>query len=151
MNLTAPSGSISTANYPNIHPANTRCTWHIRAPEDYVVKLVYKAFDVQSSSSCTADYVKLSNTGNFVHDTFRTYCGSNIPNAIYSSGKDLWVRFVSNLDDERQGFSAVYSTALKNAGEYWLYRNTLRSFRGNSMAMYFPLRSNKRDKFTVYA
>lgn len=116
VNLTAPSGSISSANYPNIYPANTRCTWHIRAPEDHVVKLVFQVFNIESSSSCTFDYVKLSDTGDFVHDTLRTYCGSSIPNAIYSSGRDLWMRFVANFNDERQGFSAVYTVARKYAG-----------------------------------
>ena len=56
-----------------------------------------------------------------MHETFKKYCDSSFThNAIYSNGRNLWVRFVSGVsDDKYNGWTAVYFPARKNASEYY--------------------------------
>ena len=59
-NITTPSGSIVSKNYPNDYPHNTDCEWLITVEEGHSVDLTFIDFDVEGTTNCNYDYVAVS-------------------------------------------------------------------------------------------
>lgn len=56
-NVTTPSGTILSKNYPNNYPHNTDCEWLITVDETHAVDFTFIDFDVEGASDCRYDYV----------------------------------------------------------------------------------------------
>ena len=78
---------------------------------------MFTAFDLDGYSQCTRDYVELSNTHNFHTDLIWRRCGSRVPSQIFSTGRVLWVKFVSDLTRSDHGFRATYTMVIEDKGK----------------------------------
>jgi cubilin len=98
------------------------CIWKITAPVGHVVRIHFNDFDLQSSSSCTADYTEIRDGQDGTGKQLAKYCGSYRGSVydFYSSGRYMWVKFRSDLSESEKGFSGVYTTAVENQGKYKL-------------------------------
>ncbi|XP_075466102.1 embryonic protein UVS.2-like [Ascaphus truei] len=108
--LPHPSGTVTSANYPSAYPNNDNCVWLIRTPYDQV-SLKFEAFDVQFSTNCVSDYIKIydgaSKTSPVLLD--RT-CGSGEIPQLISSTNLMLIEFVSDGTVTATGFKAIYNT-----------------------------------------
>ncbi|XP_041416853.1 embryonic protein UVS.2-like isoform X1 [Xenopus laevis] len=115
--LTEPNGTFTSANYPSAYPPNSDCIWLIRLPADKVF-LQFNAFDVQSSSKCASDYLKVydgdSRSSPVLLDRA---CGTGKLPPLVSSGNTILVEFVSDASGLGMGFKASYST-VTGGGSY---------------------------------
>uniref|UniRef100_A0A8C5QBQ2 Metalloendopeptidase n=1 Tax=Leptobrachium leishanense TaxID=445787 RepID=A0A8C5QBQ2_9ANUR len=108
--LSYSSGLIVSANYPNNYPNNAKCFWLIRAPSDQVF-LQFSAFDVQSSSGCSSDYLKIYDGANTSSPLLLDRaCGMGQLPSLVSSGNMLLLEFVSDFKTAATGFKGSYST-----------------------------------------
>lgn len=57
--LNAPSGTISSPNYPNLYPHNRLCRWKITVPQGRRVTLTFNDLRLEDHNSCTFDYVEV--------------------------------------------------------------------------------------------
>ncbi|KAM4723165.1 embryonic protein UVS.2-like [Rhinophrynus dorsalis] len=116
--LSKANGTVKSANYPSPYPNNARCVWLIRNPSGQV-SLNFEAFDVQSSSDCSSDYIKVydgasTNSPLLLEKT----CGRGQIPPLISSTNRMLVEFVSDDSTTATGFKASYTT-VRCGGTYY--------------------------------
>ena len=81
----------------------------------YAVKLTFNSFFLESKSSCSDDYVEISD-GDLLSTSklIGKFCGSRLPPIIVSNYKYIFVRFVSDFDSYpiTRKFSATFRAIL---------------------------------------
>ncbi|XP_031549095.1 CUB domain-containing protein 2-like [Actinia tenebrosa] len=102
--------SLSSPNYPFNYYNNQDCSWYIAAPySSMLIKLTFYDFYLQSSTSCTRDYIEIRD-GRYSSSTFLSrYCGSKRPPTIISKGRYLYIKFHSNYMSTYRGFKLTYT------------------------------------------
>ena len=115
--LLAPSGVISTPNFPAPYKRNQRCVWRISTDPDKRIALGVKdgAFDVEAGSSinaCDMDYVTVYDGDSKSSNKIGPFCGNTTRpfHTIHSSGRHLYVEFQSNSQVQQSGFALQYRT-----------------------------------------
>ncbi|XP_063802664.1 embryonic protein UVS.2-like [Pseudophryne corroboree] len=120
------NGTFTSANYPSSYPNNANCVWLIRTPAGQVA-LQFKAFDLQSSTSCVSDYLTVydgpSKTSPLL---LNKTCGAGLIPLLVASTNQMLLEFVSNKDITGTGFKAVYS-AVQCGGAYYASTKTFSS------------------------
>uniref|UniRef100_G3STZ4 Procollagen C-endopeptidase enhancer 2 n=1 Tax=Loxodonta africana TaxID=9785 RepID=G3STZ4_LOXAF len=108
--LEGPSGSFKTPNWPDRdYPAGVACVWHIVAPENQLIELMFEKFDVERDNYCRYDFVAVFNGGE-INDAKRIgrYCGDSPPAPIVSESNELLIQFLSDLSLTADGFIGHY-------------------------------------------
>uniref|UniRef100_A0A8D3BK25 CUB domain containing protein 2 n=1 Tax=Scophthalmus maximus TaxID=52904 RepID=A0A8D3BK25_SCOMX len=107
--LAAPSGNISSPNYPGLYPYNTDCSWLIVVAEGSSVLLTFHYFELEYHANCAYDYIKIYNgisedAGNLLG----TFCGDISPPQFTSSWNVMSIIFHSDRHVAYRGFSVGY-------------------------------------------
>ncbi|XP_043356891.1 suppressor of tumorigenicity 14 protein isoform X3 [Dermochelys coriacea] len=101
--LKGESGIFTTPYYPAHYPPDVDCVWNIEVPSTKNVKVHFNRFYVLEPgipvSSCTKDYVEISNT---------KYCGERSQFVVASNNNKITVRFHSDQSYTDTGFSAKF-------------------------------------------
>jgi len=99
--------------FPREYPKHINCFRIITAEYGYFVRVDFRdLFRVEPPSnegSCDYDYLEIRDGGEGYDTLIGKYCGSDFPPIITSSGRSLWLRFVSDGTIEYKGFKAVYN------------------------------------------
>ncbi|CAJ0967754.1 unnamed protein product, partial [Ranitomeya imitator] len=92
--LNSMSGTFTSANYPSAYPQNSKCVWLIRTPAGQVA-LQFSAFDVQYSSLCSSDYMRIYDgpiqCGGAYYSSSKTFSTPGYPTTYYSNLDCGWV------------------------------------------------------------
>ncbi|XP_069481458.1 embryonic protein UVS.2-like [Ambystoma mexicanum] len=105
------TGTLVSSNYPSAYPNNASCVYLIRVPFDKVY-LKFDAFDLQSSTDCTSDYVKIYDGGSDASPVLlNRACGTGKLPPFTSSGSVMLVEFKTDGSTTASGFKASFSTA----------------------------------------
>ncbi|XP_041445755.1 embryonic protein UVS.2-like isoform X2 [Xenopus laevis] len=108
--LSDTTGSLKSSNYPGIYPNNGTCLWLIRVPDGQVF-MQFMAFDLQSSTGCASDYLKVYDGGTpSAPVLLAKACGTSQLPSIVSTGNLMLLEFVSDGSIAATGFKASYST-----------------------------------------
>ncbi|MCJ8728547.1 hypothetical protein PDJAM_G00005700 [Pangasius djambal] len=109
--LNAPSGTISSPNYPNLYPHNRLCRWKITVPAGRRVTLTFIDLRLEDHNSCMFDYVEVINGVLSNSPRLQRFCGS-VPagTQVKSSGNTMTVVFVTDSSVSNGGFTADYSS-----------------------------------------
>ncbi|XP_075699578.1 embryonic protein UVS.2-like [Rhinoderma darwinii] len=120
------TGTFTSANYPSVYPNKANCVWLIRTPAGQVA-LQFASFDLQLSSSCTFDYLKIYDGPSKSSPVLmeRT-CGTGLVPLMVSSSNQMLVEFVSDAAIAGTGFKATY-TAIQCGGAYYAASKTFSS------------------------
>ncbi|XP_066485218.1 cubilin [Tiliqua scincoides] len=111
-NFTAPSGRITSPNFPSQYENNLNCNYIIEAEPTSIVIIRFEAFDLQSHSALgicgSGDKVKIFK-GNRV-DLFpeKTFCGNEVPVPVSIIGTTL-LNFYTDSQSAGTGFLATYT------------------------------------------
>uniref|UniRef100_A0A3Q2TAZ9 Cubilin n=1 Tax=Fundulus heteroclitus TaxID=8078 RepID=A0A3Q2TAZ9_FUNHE len=108
--LSMPMGMLGSPD-PNLdgrYEPRMNCVWTIEMPVNRAINLTFSFFDLESSSTCRYDYVKVYDGDNMNFHLVGTYCGGSIPAYFVSSGNFLTIHFVTDSSVQRQGFNATY-------------------------------------------
>ena len=92
---------------------NQDCKWLIQPPQATSVTLNFTAFDLEDASpdgQTIYDAVEVYDGTTTSATLLGRFTGSNLPPAITSSGGSMLVRFISDLEENKQGFSAYYTS-----------------------------------------
>ncbi|XP_064418166.1 embryonic protein UVS.2-like [Latimeria chalumnae] len=102
------SGSLMTKNYPSKYKNNLHCFWLIK-PRSKQLVLTFKAVDIESSSDCSKDYIKVydgdTKTSRVLLDKS---CGNVTLPLLIASGNLMLIEFVSDSSITAPGFTASY-------------------------------------------
>jgi len=109
--LTSASGTITSPRFPSTYPINRDCGYFVQIPENKRIQLDFNVFSVASAPpQCSQDYVAIYDGTNTSAPLLTKKCGSTIPPSILTSGRNLYLRFVSDSSGVGNGFRAVYRT-----------------------------------------
>lgn len=96
------------SNYCN----NQDCKWLIQPPQATSVTLNFTAFELEDAASdgTIYDAVEIYDGTTTSATLLGKFTGSNLPPVITSTGGSMLVRFSSDLEENKQGFSAYYTS-----------------------------------------
>ncbi|XP_053714419.1 cubilin isoform X1 [Synchiropus splendidus] len=110
--LNAPSGTISSPNYPNLYPHSRVCRWELLVPNGRRVTLTINDLRLESTgTSCVFDYVEVINGLWEDSPRLQRFCGT-VPagTQVRSSGNTMAVVFRTDASVSNGGFTAYYSS-----------------------------------------
>ena len=107
-NITDPRGTLQSPGYPKTYPKSTVCVWVITAPRGEHVRLLIKAVDLEYCALCHCDYVEVREGASAHGQLIGRFCNPT-RTTVYSEGRQLWVKFRSDIAYQRKGFSASFS------------------------------------------
>lgn len=110
--LTGMSGNISSPMFPDVYPPRQTCRWIISAPQGHRVQLSFHTFQLETCLLpfiCTCDYIRIRDGNDEKSPSLGKFCGGNKPPFIQSSGRFLWVEFVTDRTRNEKGFHATYT------------------------------------------
>ncbi|XP_050362534.1 cubilin-like [Nymphalis io] len=86
------------------------CTWMLIASQGMHIKLTWNRFKLESTPLCNSDYVLISEIDeNNENNTLGKYCGNTLPPALTTFSNRLMIKFVSDVNVRRDGFSLSYT------------------------------------------
>ncbi|XP_037612385.1 cubilin [Sebastes umbrosus] len=103
-----PKGVVESLNYPGDYPHNTECSWTILASSGNTVNYTFTAFQVEATSTCSFDYMKLFNGPNTQAPLIGTFCGYTPPPAGTTTGSALTVVFRTDHSISMSGFQMMW-------------------------------------------
>ncbi|KAI0216120.1 Ovochymase-1 [Lamellibrachia satsuma] len=106
--LRGPSGQFGTtgSHYDN----DMVCRWKLSVEAKKLIHLHFTTFDVEGhGGECSYDRVKVYNGDSPSAPLMNTYCGSDAPKDVISTGNALFVTFESDNTETRRGFRVDYS------------------------------------------
>ncbi|KAJ6642436.1 Cubilin like [Pseudolycoriella hygida] len=92
------------------YPPHLDCHYVITVPDEYVVQIEFEHFHLapcHNDTSCTCDYVAiLDGSDTFAEAIEKNLCGHSLPQTVTSSGRSLFVRYVTDSVYSSSGFAA---------------------------------------------
>jgi len=99
--------------HPGLYPAGIKCSRTITTDYGYFVRIDFRNFfriePPSNEGKCDYDYLEIRDGSEGYSTLIGKFCGSDFPPMITSSGRSLWLRFVSDGTIEYDGFQAVYN------------------------------------------
>ncbi|XP_014300074.2 dorsal-ventral patterning protein tolloid-like [Microplitis demolitor] len=100
---------LESPNYPELYKPYKQCHWNIKAPYKHYILIKFNYFELEESTGCKNDFVKVREGGNKNAPIIGTYCGENDNLEVASLMRRIFLTFVSNGWKEAGGFSATIS------------------------------------------
>lgn len=105
-------GTLTSPGYPSPYPPHQNCQWTIKPHPFHSLRITIETIDIEPSTKCTTNYVKVEH-GHFPHqDRLCRYC----PEITYIVNETMYVRFRSgdaNLN-QHTGFRLRYQQVRTN-------------------------------------
>lgn len=107
--LTARTGFIESANYPDAYPHGEDCSWVIETTVGNTINISFVDLDLEYHGQCVYDYIKVID-GQASSDTVLVQlCGSEAEGSVYySTGNYLRIEFHTDASVANGGFQAYY-------------------------------------------
>ncbi|XP_078371390.1 tolloid-like protein 2 [Oculina patagonica] len=112
------NGSIYSPGYPNNYDNDKNCHWLIKAPYRQKVLVYFTTFDLEYNAQCRYDSVNIFDGQNSYASLLSKSCGSSLPPPVYSSGKYIYMQFISDGSVSRKGFVAHYKALNRSSGRF---------------------------------
>ncbi|XP_069079880.1 CUB and sushi domain-containing protein 2 [Pleurodeles waltl] len=104
-NLTGTSGVILSPQYPEPYPPGKECDWRLKVSPDYVIALVFNAFNLEPGY----DFLHIYDGSNSLSPLIGSFYGSQLPERIESSSNSLFLAFRSDASVSNAGFIIEYN------------------------------------------
>ncbi|XP_057337332.1 cubilin-like isoform X2 [Microplitis mediator] len=101
-------GIIHSANYPMNYPHNQNCEWSISVDQNHAINLTFIDFDIEDTTNCTDDYVKVFDGSTKEHEELGLFCRNELPPSIISSGNKMLVVMRTDSLISAKGFKAQF-------------------------------------------
>jgi len=97
-------GDITSPGYPSNYPTDRDCNFYITVRKGSKIKLKFSDLDLERTSNCAYDFVRIKDGGDKNSRQIGQYCGQTKPVDIVSSTNKLYIRFKSDSRNTRKGF-----------------------------------------------
>ena len=104
--ITGQSGVIQSPNYPRPYPNSADITWVLMGPSAGRISITFKTFSLEEDSACRYDFVELRDGAASSSPFIGKFCGGNLPTTYLSADNSLFVKFKSDVSENRLGFQA---------------------------------------------
>ncbi|XP_040403063.1 cubilin [Cygnus olor] len=110
--FTAPVGTFTSPNYPNLYPHNRVCEWRITVEEGRRVTLTINDMKTEEHWRCSSDYMAVYNGLRQNSPRLVKLCGEVNPGTeVKSSGNTMKVILVTDMSHATRGFSVSYTSS----------------------------------------
>lgn len=107
--LSAPTGVITSPNYPNFYSVRTDCIWTIIRPPGNTVEVVFTDMDLEQNANCSFDFVEIRDGSYPTSPLIGRYCGSSKPALVRSTSNHIRILFRSDGNQVSKGFRLQYT------------------------------------------
>ena len=104
--LTGQNGVIQTPNFPRSYPNNADISWVLKGPAAGRIALTFRSFSLEDDSACRYDYLELRDGAATDSPLMGRFCGGALPATFTTADNALFVRFKSDVSENRAGFQA---------------------------------------------
>ncbi|XP_054002675.1 cubilin [Hylaeus anthracinus] len=105
---TNPTGVINSPAHKGRYQENLECDWKIQMPHGQRIQITWTKFDLEHSTTCRYDYVKIFDGETTQAPLLGRFCGSTMPPTIKSNSNVILVIFKSDWTIDGDGFSLTY-------------------------------------------
>ena len=98
------SGVITLPGYPNQYSANKFYSWYVTVPRNFKIQLKFTEFDLEAGPSCKYDSLQIHDGYDVNANKLGTFCGNSLPGTFKSTGNKMYLRFLSDDRQNRNGF-----------------------------------------------
>ncbi|CAN8186668.1 unnamed protein product [Coccothraustes coccothraustes] len=107
---TSNGGHFASPNYPNMYPPNQECIYILEAAPRQRIELTFdEPYYIEPSFECRFDHLEVRDGPFGFSPLINRYCGLKSPALIRSTGRFMWIKFISDEELEGKGFQAKYS------------------------------------------
>lgn len=123
--FTERTGEFKTPDYPKTYPSHSKCSWLIKAPSGYKIKLQYFDFVLESSFNCNSDNVKIYEGKNSSATLIGKYCGKKNPFNVETPRSYMYITFKSDRSLNYRGFKASFVMEAMRPIKSMIFKRTL--------------------------
>lgn len=119
IDLTSPTGTLASYNYPLSYDDQGSCTWKISVGSGSFkrIALSFDVFNLSDTGPACLDYVGIGESKFDINRaSTRKYCGSKKPPLFTSGRGELYVWFFASGKTRHPGFQATYKTEVSPVG-----------------------------------
>ncbi|MGH0144022.1 UNVERIFIED_CONTAM: hypothetical protein FKN15_047101, partial [Acipenser sinensis] len=110
---TAPTGTLTSPNYPNNYPNSRQCIYKIIVETNRQIMLNFTDFILEHTyPSCSFDHIEIRDGGYETSPLIGKYCGTYTPPLVISHSNRLWIKFSSDVTVTYKGFMAHWDGTL---------------------------------------
>uniref|UniRef100_A0A452U8T7 Cubilin n=1 Tax=Ursus maritimus TaxID=29073 RepID=A0A452U8T7_URSMA len=109
-------GSLKSPGWPDNYDNNLDCTVILTAPQNHTISLFFHSFGIEDSRECTHDFLEVRNGSDSSSPLLGTYCGSLLPNPIFSQNNQLHLRFQSDSATSSHGYEILWTSSPSGCG-----------------------------------
>uniref|UniRef100_A0A8C3YL53 Cubilin n=1 Tax=Catagonus wagneri TaxID=51154 RepID=A0A8C3YL53_9CETA len=109
-------GQLRSPGWPADYASDADCAAVLRAPLSHTISLFFHSFDIEYSSGCTRDFLEVRNGSESSSPLLGTYCGTLLPNPIFSQSHELYLRFKSNSAISGRGYEILWTSSPSGCG-----------------------------------
>ncbi|XP_061386037.1 cubilin homolog [Musca vetustissima] len=118
IHLTANNNTYEFTRFSGSYGNNLDCSWLFTTTPDRQLQVEFSSFHVESSESCTNDYLEIKDGPGLFADTIGVFCGHDNPSPLVSSRHSMLMRFVSDANDTSTGFMAKIKSVPRMCGQH---------------------------------
>uniref|UniRef100_A0A8C0RW72 Cubilin n=1 Tax=Canis lupus familiaris TaxID=9615 RepID=A0A8C0RW72_CANLF len=109
-------GNLKSPGWPDNYDNNLDCTVILTAPQNHTISLFFHSFGIEDSSECTHDFLEVRNGSDSSSPLFGTYCGTLLPDPIFSRNNKLYLRFKTDSATSNRGYEIVWTSSPSGCG-----------------------------------
>ncbi|XP_008565950.1 PREDICTED: cubilin [Galeopterus variegatus] len=109
-------GNLKSPGWPENYSNNMNCTIVLTAPENHSISLFFHSFAIEDSSECRHDFLEVRNGSNSSSLLLGKYCGTLLPNPVFSQNNKLYLRFKSNSAISSRGYEIIWTSSPSGCG-----------------------------------
>ncbi|XP_048223975.1 LOW QUALITY PROTEIN: cubilin [Perognathus longimembris pacificus] len=109
-------GTLRSPEWPAEYSGDLDCVIMLRAPQGHSISLFFHYFALEDSDECTHDFLEVRNGGDRSSPLLGKYCGTLLPNPVFSHGNQLYLQFKSNSDISNEGYEILWTSSPSGCG-----------------------------------
>ncbi|XP_075408563.1 cubilin [Tenrec ecaudatus] len=113
-NLTTPSGSFMSPNYPMPYYHSSECYWWLKSSHGSLFEVEFEDFHLEFHPNCTSDYLAVYDGPSTSSHLLTQLCGNENPLPIRSSGDSMFLKLRTDEGQQGGGFLASYRQICEN-------------------------------------
>ncbi len=122
--LTATAGTFSDGSGTGLYANNTHCSWLIQPNGAEAVALTFTAFNTEVNKDGVIVYDGINSTA----PVLARFSGTTIPDFVVSTGKSLFVEFLTDASGRGEGWTAEFTKATITEAENLLFERNVKVF-----------------------
>ncbi|XP_008147050.2 cubilin [Eptesicus fuscus] len=109
-------GNLKSPGWPHNYDNDMDCTVTLTAPQNHTISLFFHSFGIEDSSECRHDFLEVRNGSDSSSPLLGTYCGTLLPNPIFSENNELYLRFKSDSATSSRGYEIIWTSSPSGCG-----------------------------------